>query len=270
MQPVIAALLIVLIVLAVVMAFRPAAAIKESFEEEEGEAEAEAEIESVKTLAKWLEEVAPNFFEGYLSTIRQISQIYDKIIATWAETMAEGRSSAQYIPEVKIQIVEEAKMSFPDYNTDLLEAMRLYKSGRDYKESAQKFAGLAVFKYTPDKLKAQLVYFEKKLFAMAKKIQSATNDSSDAASRMASAPPGIRSECKAEAQAQGFINYPELPPPSEDVLRAPFLAFRQVFNNDTMSTLNTLVDTCSRLVRRLDGISDDAEGGQVQPPPASC
>ena len=240
---------------------------QEPFENEE---EAVPEAPNVKTLAKWLEEVAPNFFEGYLNTIRQISQIYDKIIATWAETMAEGRSSAQYIPEVKIQIVEEAKMSFPDYNTDLLEAMRLYKSGGDYKESAQKFAGLAVFKYTPDKLKAQLVYFEKKLFAMAKKIQSATNDSSDAASRMASAPPGIRSECKAEAQAQGFINYPELPPPSEDTLRAPFLAFRQVFNNETMSTLNTLVDTCSRLVRRLDGISDDAEGGQVQPPPTSC
>ncbi len=262
MQPVIAALLIALIVLAVVVVFRPAAAIKEAFEEEE-ESEPEADV---KTLAKWLEEIAPNFFEGYLNTIRQISQIYDKIVSTWAETMAEGRSSAQYIPEVKIQIVEEAKMSFPDYNTDLLDAMRLYKSGGDYKESAQKFADLAVFKYTPDKLKAQLVYFEKKLFAMAKKIQSATNDSSDAASRMASAPLGIRSDCK----AQGFVNYPQLPPPSEDVLRAPFLAFRQVFNNDTMSTLNTLVDTCSRLVRRLDGISDDAEGGQVQPPPASC
>jgi len=259
----IAAFLIVLA--AAVWIFRP---LREGFEDGEVEEVKQEEVSGpqVKTLKSWLEEVAPNFFEGYMKTLRSISQIYDKIIATWAETMAEGRQSAQYIPEVKMQMIEEAKMPFPDYNTDLLEATRLYESAGEYKESAQKFAATPIFKYTPDSLKAQLGYFQKKLYAMAKNIQGATNDSSQATAQMASAPAGLRSECK----NQGFIDYPQLPPPSEDMLRAPFLAFRQVFNNDTMSTLNTLVDTCSRLVRRLDGISDDAEAGEVKPPPAPC
>lgn len=284
-------IVVTLIVLAAaVWIFRP---LREGFEEEEEEEVQQEETSQpqVKTLKSWLEEVAPNFFDGYMKTLRGISQIYDKIIATWAETMAEGRQSAQYIPEVKIQMIEEAKMSFPDYNTDLLEATRLYESGGEYKETAQKFAASSIFKYTPDSLKAQLGYFQKKLYAMAKKVQGATNDSSQATAQMASAPAGLRSECKNQGfidyplrvlprtqpgvapldpTIQPFINYPELPPPSEDMLRAPFLAFRQVFNNDTMSTLNTLVDTCSRLVRRLDGISDDAEAGEVKPPPAPC
>ena len=104
---------------------------------------------------------------------------------------------------------------------------------------------------------------------MAEQLKDATTDSSTASAQMASAPAGMRSSCSG-AGNQGFIDYPQLPPPSEDMLRAPFLAFRQVFNNDTMSTLNTLVDTCTRLTRRLDGISDDAQSGDVKAPPAPC
>ena len=281
------ALILSLIVLAVAWAFRPRGP-KEGFEDDEEVAD--ESTPQIKTMKMWLEEVAPNFFGSYMNTLRGISQIYDKVVATWAESLANGSSAAQFIPEVKIQIIEEAKMSFPDYSTDLLEATRLYEAAGDYKEGAQKFAGAAIFKYTPDSLKAQLGYFQKKLYSMAKKVQVATMDSSVAAAQMATAPAGLRSSCAQGfidylrvssrprpgaplldlTTCQGFIDYPQLPPPSEDVLRAPFLAFRLVFNNDTMSTLNTLVDTCTRLVRSLDGISDDAQGGDVKAPPAPC